>query len=246
MATTSAWVAATAMDALQASGASFAVLHNEWALAAGRVGSDIDMVVDRSALRCAREISWDPLLPVMVWPYDTGAASMFLMTSDGSEGVQLDLTHDRKGRNTYGIRAGELLDGARKGVRWQVVDPLETEQYLLRKRAWKAQGRRAIPRPGRVWTRLITPVGFWARQAGEFDVQAVATRFARVLPRVDVATTTGAVGLRPLVARRLPCLLLDASEKVQLGRPDVRLQPGSADAVCHQLTHAMCERVMVR
>lgn len=144
MATTDPALAAAALDALATCGVKFAILHREADVASGIVESDVDVVVDRAAsavvAACLPAFNRAGLHVVVLWPYDVGETiTLFLATTDASEGVQLDLLHDPRGIGRYGIRSTALIDNAVPGVRWPRPDPHDQLVYLIQKRWVKLQ-----------------------------------------------------------------------------------------------------------
>jgi len=144
MATTSPEAALNAVAAIEKTDVRFAILHNETALAAGAVSSDVDMVVDRAVGELVRAVAggWAAcgLYPIIVWPYDVGGTgSIFLTSSDAREGAQLDILHDAAGRGRYGARSDLLLGRVEAGRRFPIVSPAERAAYLLAKRLSKGK-----------------------------------------------------------------------------------------------------------
>lgn len=144
MATTSPQIAAACLDALEAADIGFAVLHGEDRVAGGLVESDLDLVVDAHPIsvlrRASRQLAKVDLHPIVCWTYDIGGTStLFLVTSQLTEGVQLDLLHDPAGRGRYGVKSDEALARAVAGVSWPSLDPIGGLVYQARKRQVKAQ-----------------------------------------------------------------------------------------------------------
>jgi hypothetical protein len=145
MATTSPRLAVAALDAMRSSGVTFALLHGAERLTSERL-SDVDVVVDRDAASVisASMAGWreQGLRPVVSSRYDLGGTAVFLSTRDASDGVQLDLMFDPRGRGPYGLKSHELLaTGAIEDSFWQ-VSPEATLLYLWRKRIDKGQQER--------------------------------------------------------------------------------------------------------
>ena len=157
MATTDAKLAAAVLDSLAESDLEFALLHNEGAIAAGTVPSDLDVVVGVPPVaviqRAAALLEAEGLLPIMLWDYDVGdTATVFLATRDASQGVQLDLMYDPRGRGKYGAKTRPMLASSVPGKRWPHVGPLHRTAYLIRKRSVKQDDaglRRHITDAGR-------------------------------------------------------------------------------------------------
>lgn len=148
MATTNGELAREAVDAVVNSEVHAVVLHGEESLAAARVTSDVDLVVDRSvtAVVAAVRDEWARrgLVPLIVWPYDVGGTgTVFLSTPDATDGVQLDLLHDPGGEGQYGARSDALLAASEAGDRFERVSPTAAAPYLLSKRLRKGQMGRA-------------------------------------------------------------------------------------------------------
>lgn len=113
MATTEPQLAWVAIGCMKAAGIGFAVLHGFERLADDEV-SDVDVVVDRPPSQVTRETfsQWQQagLQPIVEWPYDIGGtATVFLVTTDATEGVQLDMLFDPMGVGKYRIRSSALL-----------------------------------------------------------------------------------------------------------------------------------------
>lgn len=139
MATTDANLAVAVLDALEESGVEFAVLHGETEIASGRATSDLDLVVATNPIfaleRASALLHRAGLSPILAWDYDVaGTVTVFLATSNASEGVQLDLMHDPDGRGRYGARSGLMLASSMRGTRWPTVTPLHQLGYQIRKR----------------------------------------------------------------------------------------------------------------
>jgi predicted nucleotidyltransferase len=147
MGTTSSEAAEACLRALDASGVEFALLHGERRLAHGEVESDLDLVVDRAPMAVIRaaleQLHRADLHPIVAWTYDIGGtATVFLVTSDAREGVQLDLLHDPDGRGRYGVRSMGALGRAVRGEKWPTLTHVDGLVYVARKRQVKAQGER--------------------------------------------------------------------------------------------------------
>ena len=179
IATTSPLLSIAAIDALADSGLQFAILHGEARVARSEATSDVDIVAADPpgvALRRARpHLQSVGLYPVMLWPYDVGStATVLLATEDGSEGVQVDFLCDPLGRGTDGLRSDGLLSQRVGGTRWQVLDPVHEQLYLIRKRDRK----------------------------GDVDTLAALLREAQETPVTDMERAA-AVMFRPDVAERV-------------------------------------------
>lgn len=109
----------------------------------GRARSDVDIAVSLTPEELLREVrpGFDgaDLHPVMVWPYDVGAASVFITTAAADNGMQLDLSYDTSGYGFYGLRADRVLAAAVPGDRWPTANPDHELLYLIRKRFGKGQ-----------------------------------------------------------------------------------------------------------
>jgi hypothetical protein len=151
VATTSSRLANDVLTALSEAGVELAVLHGEDGLAAGDVGSDVDLVVavpmrERLDASLLADLRRRGMFPVISWPYDVaGATTVFFTDDDASEGVQIDTLCDPAGSGKFGIRTGVLLAHAEPGRAWPRVDPLYSLLYQLRKRHWKRQYERIPP-----------------------------------------------------------------------------------------------------
>lgn len=140
-------MAALVLDCMMAARVDFAVLHGEQDVAAGVCTSDIDIVARDTPRRAmskvhARLRDFD-LHPVVIWPYDVGSASIFVVDGAAHDGVQLDMVHDRSGNGRYGVRAPAVLAEARLGHRWPKAASLDELLYLTAKRIRKRQHGRA-------------------------------------------------------------------------------------------------------
>ena len=147
MATTDARLAAAVLDSLAQSGLEFAVLHGEQGIARGESVSDVDVVVAMKPRlvieRASASLESAGLRPIMIWDYDVGGtATVFLTTSDASDGVQLDLMYDPHGQGTYGARCGPMLASRVNGERWPTVGEAHRIAYLIRKRHVKKDAER--------------------------------------------------------------------------------------------------------
>lgn len=149
MATTDGKLALRAVQAVAESGARFAVVHEEGALARGDVASDVDLVVDRPVgafvAACADAWVQSELWPLIVWPYDVGGTgTIFLATAGAEEGVQLDVLFDPAGDGQYGARSEALLADLTGGERFPVLSEQARAAYLLSKRLRKGELDRAL------------------------------------------------------------------------------------------------------
>lgn len=121
----------------------FAVLHGEHDVAHGRCESDVDIVTREPAHDVARR--WLPALreqrlrPILIWPYDVGSASVFVVDELARHGAQIDMLFDLGGHGRYGVRSRAVLDAAVQGVTWPRATALHEALYLLRKRQAKGQ-----------------------------------------------------------------------------------------------------------
>lgn len=143
MATTSAELAATVLDCLTASGVEFAILHGEAAVAQGVCSSDVDVVTRADAhsiiARAHARLRDHGLHPVVVWPYDVGSTSVFVVDAAAINGAQFDILHDPVGSGHYGVRAGAILSNSQPGTRWRRAAADDEQLYLIRKRLRKGQ-----------------------------------------------------------------------------------------------------------
>jgi hypothetical protein len=145
MPTSSRMVARQVLEGLLASGVDMALIHGLASLRDGSL-SDLDVVIDLPIARllATARPSWaaNGIFPVIVWPYDVGGTTVFLATHDASDGVQLDLLHDRKGSGKLGVRSQPLLAHShRLGLIPTVDDPYRLT-YLWKKRLMKRQSDR--------------------------------------------------------------------------------------------------------
>lgn len=143
MATTSADLAAKVLDSFVDSEIGFAVLHGEAAIASGNVTSDVDIVSEHDPLdtvqRARGALAERGLHVVMLWRYDVGAASAFVVDATAHHGAQIDMIHDPRGSGSYGIRSTEVLAHAQHGIRWHRSSDEHELLYSIRKRIEKGQ-----------------------------------------------------------------------------------------------------------
>lgn len=269
MATTNPILAGRVLDALVAASVPFVVLHGESRIAMAMPLSDVDVAVDISPeqLIIAAIPEWAAvdLHPVQVCPYDVGGTSVFLATSDASDGVQLDLLHDPDGYGRLGVRTSRLVDRAYDGCKWPRLPRREEATYLLAKRLLKGQQQAAMKlraelleaggpadilssarrnfsrRGGRIAKRVIDPVGFWldtrASTAGP-----VAERFARFLTNaVVVNADAGFFQLIPHLLR--PELVVSSGRR---RGPHLHLDIDDPDVVARATVRAMTSRIRQR
>lgn len=108
MGTTDTVLAQRLLHILDTRDVEYLVLHNASDIAEGRPISDVDTIVKcqpwKVIAKLLEEQSNLGLSLVMTWEYDFGALTSFWMSSDGSNGVQLDLLKDSDGRGRYGLR----------------------------------------------------------------------------------------------------------------------------------------------
>lgn len=161
MATTNARLAVAAIDAMRSSGVTFALLHGAERFSEERL-SDVDVVTDRDATSVisASTAGWleRGLRPVVSSRYALGGTSVWLSTRNASDGVQLDLMFDPRGRGPYGLKSHELLATAAEGEDgFRQISPEATLLYVWRKRSDKGQqdrlrelreGRKTFDRSG--------------------------------------------------------------------------------------------------
>jgi hypothetical protein len=138
---TSRELAEQLLTALSHSGVAWCFLHGEARWASGDLSSDLDLAVGGDPLetvrRIAEEVPNDVSL-VMLWPYDPWSLTTFWMNASGHLS-QLDLTHDRWGRNKYGVRTTTVLDSTQRGVRWPSATAVDESIYLIAKKLHKGQ-----------------------------------------------------------------------------------------------------------
>lgn len=199
MATTSADIAALAMDALAGTRLCWAFLHKEPEAARGELASDYDLAVRgvSAAGVLAQAIpAWRDagLLVTTVSEYDAGSATAWLATPRAEHGVQVDFTWDASGANQLTYPIGEWVDRAEIGARWPTVPSELSAAYRSRKAALKAGEWRPRPSVGRTTAevarlrrRIGCRAGFWVnveRMSVRKAADEMATRFARFLPTV--------------------------------------------------------------
>lgn len=131
------------LQLLDGTNQSWALLHGAERLRQGTLDSDLDLVISRRPETIIPELAAlaasAGLLPVLSWRYDAVSLTTFWSSSDASEVVQLDLTHDPKGYGKYGVKTGKLLEAATESADWPVCDGLDEQLYLLSKRLYKGQ-----------------------------------------------------------------------------------------------------------
>jgi hypothetical protein len=116
----------------------FAILHGAERLGSPSLTSDLDIVVGRSPSEIARVIRSDlrnlELEVAMIWQYDLGGtASVFVSSSDGARGAQIDCLYDPAGKGRYGIRSNILLAERTPTSSFPTVAALDRDLYLIRK-----------------------------------------------------------------------------------------------------------------
>lgn len=168
IATTSGELAATVLDCFAEAGTDLAILHGEATVAGGDCSSDVDLVARQPAaalVAAARdELHRHDLHPVVIWPYDVGSASVFIVDGHARQGAQFDILHDATGSGHYGIRAAPVLAHSRPGVRWRRAAPEDELLYLIRKRLYKGQQDRVAALLLRASDRSVDRLSVRARQ----------------------------------------------------------------------------------
>lgn len=137
MATTDGALARTVLDSLELAKIDFAVLHGEDRVASGVPTSDIDLAVDRPPSQVLAAVG-DPLGKsglrcVSACRYDLGATTLFFMSEDASDGVQIDLLWDPAGYGKYGFRTDVALGRRVRGARYAKLFEVDEFLYLLSK-----------------------------------------------------------------------------------------------------------------
>ena len=131
---------------LAGQGVAVALLHGGDRWDHGVISSDIDLLVDRPlsefADRFFHALDRAGSLPIVVWNYDVGATSVFVVDRDCDRAVQLDLNYDRDGTGRYGLRSGAVLQRARSDGTLARIDDVDEWLYSLRKRLVKRQHER--------------------------------------------------------------------------------------------------------
>lgn len=232
MATTDAALAASAVDALDAAGVTFAFLHKEDEVAEGRVRSDLDVLVDVTPAQLLDRVAdrWRDagLWPVLATEYDVACTTIWLSTRDAEHGVQLDLTYDRAGRSRFGAST-RWLSGADVGLRWPVVAESCQRVYRARKAAAKAEPRRIEPVDvARLARRVRRPAGCWVHvpdPADPAELHRLVQAFDRFLPR--------ALLVRPSPARRRAEWVRAARLRIAALRPALLVSGGGPARGAH-------------
>lgn len=129
---------------MQDSGIGFAVVHGFDAIESGTHMGDIDVVVDREPSQvidvCRARWRDSGFFTILLWAYDIGGSTTaFVASSDLSQGVQLDMLFDPRGRGKYGIKSELLLADSEYKGRFSVVRSDKSTVYQIRKRHWKGQ-----------------------------------------------------------------------------------------------------------
>lgn len=150
-----------ALDALEASGIAYAILHDGDKLASGIPPSgDIDIAVGSTGLNvlCALR----PVLKTkdlyVLGLIERAIESWWLFVADPQipgNPIHLDLVQETTGKGTYGLRFEVLLRDRVRGDRWVVAAPLDSDLFVLRKRYRKRQWHqidRLVARMHRAWT----------------------------------------------------------------------------------------------
>lgn len=239
----------------------FAILHGETEIADGRCSSDVDIVTHLKARdllkRTYGELRASGLHPVVLWPYDVGSASVFIVDEAARDGVQFDILYDRTGTGHYGVKSDAVLARMEPGARWPRARHEDELLYLIRKRQYKGQRdrladlvrqsqsypgdalrsragelfsqpsaaaviaalagadqapdrlrtvRESVNNVGRMLSRIMRPVGFWAAFTGPHAQAAagdISARFERVLPVSGCGRTGADLAKAPSHLRRL-------------------------------------------
>ncbi|HKY47916.1 MAG TPA: hypothetical protein VJQ79_08050 [Acidimicrobiia bacterium] len=132
------------LESLTAADVRFAVLHKEELLGSRELDSDVDLVVDVPAPEALHRTSSAfedlGLRAALLWPYDLGGTTtVFVTTSNGDQGAQIDFLFDPTGRGRYGIRTDVMLGDVGTGRRFPVPGAVDQQLYLIRKGACKGQ-----------------------------------------------------------------------------------------------------------
>ena len=147
MTTTSMSMARRAVEILQEQGVAVALLHGRDRWEQGTVSSDVDLVVDRPVSTFGPAFFPALMLaecfPIVVWNYELGASSIFIVDAACIEGVQIDLNYDARGDGPYGLRSGAVLERTRSGTSPPYVNEIDEWLYSTRKRLVKRQDDRA-------------------------------------------------------------------------------------------------------
>lgn len=223
MGTTSTAVVESTLTALEAAGVAYAFLKGEDEASAGHIGSDVDLVVDKSPrqilMRVHKNLAREGVIPIMLWQYDVAAASLFLVNRFDLGGAQFDLTWDAQARGRYSLNATELLSSAHRGHRWLTIPHEVSTRHVENKARIKASRRntsltrthaRDIARYAR---RLKDPCGFCVAITGDHTgavIAALQQTYGNLLPRL---TTHRSVPGALFSARLLPSLCLVPTAK---------------------------------
>jgi hypothetical protein len=143
MATTDRAMASRALEVLRSVVPSSALLHGAGRLVGVEPLSDLDVAVDGLSKDWHRHLvsalAEAGLSPLIVWPYDSGAVSIFLVTAGLADGVQLDLLCTPQGQGRYGFRSTVALSEVIKSNPIDNLSPVDTWLYEVQKRWMKGQ-----------------------------------------------------------------------------------------------------------
>jgi hypothetical protein len=130
---------------LAGQGVAVALLHGGDRWDHGVMSSDIDLLVDRPlsefADRFFHALDLAGSLPIVVWNYDVGATSVFVVDRVLDRAVQIDLNYDIEGAGRYGLRSAAVLQRVHSGVTPR-IDDVDEWLYSIRKKVVKGQDER--------------------------------------------------------------------------------------------------------
>lgn len=105
--------------------------------------SDLDVAIDGLSRNWHGELvgglAEAGLVPLVVWPYDSGAVSLFLASDGLADGVQLDLLFSPSGEGRYGFRSTAALGETCPGSPIDTLSPIDSWLYQVQKRWMKGQ-----------------------------------------------------------------------------------------------------------
>ena len=120
-----------------------ALLHGAERFSENRPMSDLDVAVDGLSRNWHGELvaglAEAGQMPLVVWPYDSGAVTLFLATDGLAEGVQLDLLFSPSGEGRYGFRSTTALRDTSPRTPIDSLSPVDSWLYQVQKRWMKGQ-----------------------------------------------------------------------------------------------------------
>jgi len=213
-----------------------ALLHGAEALLSDAPLSDLDVAVGDLPFewdhKLVGALESQLLLPVIAWPYDSSAVTVFLATEAFGDGVQLDLLYSPGGKGKYGFRTDVALRDAQLGQFGPMLSAVDSWLYQLRKRCLKGQ-----------YDRVTLLLG---KTPASADTLAARADELFISPHSEVVRSA-LVGHRP-VEPRSPLLERAARAGFRLRHPaGLWVHVGGSDAAAQATElHARLRRFVVR